>query len=463
MDHNKIKLATEFLELCQKVTQKTNLDKSEVYSLLENYKLKDSDKLSNTNIHPLYYYENWKKALGSKKNLYIHSWRNYWSGFENYNFLNESKFIKIYLSLDRDHLFEGVKQLFTYLDSENIVHTSKSTSIVRSDNVVIRLRENDYEGLIKISKYIENNKYIQAGANKINPFLPTVGSIGVMHDDGRTYNGELSNLIANYINTYAKTGNINFWHFVNYIKSEKKDDYLFLETFNNAFFEKSKYQQIVENATKENKSNESLNQTGKSLEEILELGILLAFEKYSKHQAIVAISAALKGDYNYFSRSTYDNQGNEISIRRYLSDNLSSEQLKSYILKNNAVQQNDSIDDLIRNYVDNVIYRHKGILFENALYATAVKHNDTKEWIMHRIASFGVSGNPKLFSNYNQTVAPNYNFRESVVNNISPKTTNEIVESILYSKGIDYSTKLGGEKNECCADIILNRVKGKKY
>lgn len=455
MDNNKIKNATEFLQICKNLSKKTYVDKNVVYSMLENYKIKDSDLKKNETIHPLHYYDDWYSSLGNKNHLKVYNWRNYWSGFDNNR--PQYGFTKIYLSLDGEHLCEGVKQLFSYLEQENISHTSKSTSHVRADNVIIRIGSEDNEALKKIYNFIKNNKYIQEGANQINPFLPNIGKIGVMIDDGRSYNMELATLIAKYVNQYTIDSNIDFSNFTKFVSEEKKYDSVFLETFNYAFFEKSKYQQLIENEEYVNRINIDI----KNPVDILEFAILLAFEKYGKEQAVCAIKSALEGNYDFFSRVGYDREGREVEVRESLIDNVSPQLLKGYILQNNLFSNEANLDNIIVNYVDSIIYKHKGKILEDALYATAIKMVDNKEFVERRIKHYAERGESSIFSRFNDSVRPNYNFRESVLQNISPSRVFSVVESILYNEGIKYTNKSQHNKVCDCSQIIIDKISSK--
>ena len=456
MGNSKIKDANDFLQMCKNLSKTTYVDKKVVYSMLENYKIKSSDLQKNETIHPLHYFEEWNNTLGYKNNLKVYRWKNYWTGFDNNR--PQYGFTKIYLSLDDEHLREGVKQLFSYLEKENISHTSKSTSHVRADNVIIRIGSEDNEGLKKIYNYVKNNKYIQEGANQINPFLPNIGIMGVMLDDGRSYNMELANLIAKYINQYAAHSTIDFSHFCKFVSQEKKSDPYFLDTFNCAFFEKNKYQQLIENEEYSNRINIDI----KSPLDILEFAVLLSFEKYGKDQAVCAITGALDGNYDFFSRVGYDKYGKEVNVRDSLSGGVSPELLKGYILQNNLFSNESNLDNIIINYVDSVIYKHKGKILEDALYATAIKMVDNKEFVEKRIKAYAERGESCIFSRFNDAVRPNYNFRDSVLQNISPSKVYSIVESILYDKGIKYDNKSQHGKVSECSDIIVGKISNKR-
>lgn len=165
MNHQQINLAVDFLKQCQKIAQKIKLTKASVYQLLKEFNITDYDISTNQDMYPLEYSSDWCDFFSKRNDILPYAWGNYWTGFDYGNINSEHKFIKIYLSLDRNHLFEGVKQLFDFIARENIMHTSKSTSIVRTDNVIIRLNTGDLAGLKKITQYIESNKYIQEGMN----------------------------------------------------------------------------------------------------------------------------------------------------------------------------------------------------------------------------------------------------------------------------------------------------------
>ena len=456
MDSVKIRNATEFLEMCNNLSKKTVVNKNVVYGLLEDYKIKTSDLAIKGNIHPLYYFEEWNNSLGSKNNLKVYHWRNYWTGFDNNP--PRTGYAKIYLSLDGEHLCEGVKQLFSYLERENISHTSKATSHVRADNIIIRIDSNDNEALKKIYNFINNNKYIQSGINQINPFLPNIGKIGVMVDDGRSYNSQIAELIAKYINTYAIDSKIDFSHFAKFVNQEKKNDVVFLQTFNQAFFEENKYKKLIENQEYNNKINIDI----KDPLDILEFAVLLSFEKYGKEQAVRAIKSALAGNYDSFSRVGYDRDGKEVKVRESLIGVVPPQLLKAYIVQNNLFSNESNIDNIITNYVDSVIYKHKGKILEDALYATAIKKFDDKAFVEKRINSYAAKGETCIFSRFNDSVRPNYNFRESVLQNISPKKVYSIIESILYNKGINYTNKSQHDKVSDCSDIILSRLSSKQ-
>jgi len=452
MNNDKIKSATEFLELCKRISEQTVVDKSVIYNLLENYKIKDSNLEKRLTIHPLHYFQEWNNSLGNKNNLKIYNWKNYWTGFDN----NAPKtgFIKIYLSLDDDHLCEGVKQLFSYLEQENISHTSKATSHARADNIIIRIDANDTESLKKIYNFVQNNSYIQSGMNQINPFIPNVGKLGVMTDDGRSYNSQLSQLIATYVNNYAVESNIDFSDFSKFVIQQKENDLVFLETFNQAFFEPNKYNNIIYNQVYTNRINIDI----RNPVELLEFGILLSFEKHGKEQAVGAIKSALSGNYDSFSRIGYDRNGREVKVRESLCNIVTPQLLEGYILQNNLFSNETNLDNIINNYVDSVIYKHKGKILEDALYATAIKQFDDKMFVQNRIKQYAEKGNGEIFSRYNHSIRQNYNFRESVLLNIAPSKVNSVVESILYNNGINYTNKSQNDKIDDCSNVIIDRI-----
>ena len=106
--------------------------------------------------------------------------------------------IKLYISLPEEYLVEGVNQIMDYLDKEGIVHQSKVASIVRADNVVMRIyKKEDAE---KVIQFINNNEFIKEHHQNVNPFCITTGVIGLAMDNYNSYNSTVSFLISKYIN-----------------------------------------------------------------------------------------------------------------------------------------------------------------------------------------------------------------------------------------------------------------------
>lgn len=374
MDQEKINSALQFLNLCQAIRKKrgNDLTQKEVYSLLENFRIKKSDLLSNKSMEPIFLFPEWFNHFKKASNVDVFSWRNYWTCFENGNVRGQD-YIKIYLSLDRDHLKEGVNQLISFLGKENIIHQSKSTSLIRTDNVIVRLRANDYDGLKKIYNFIKNNKYIREGQNLVNPFVPTVNNVGVMYDDGRSYNTDLSRAISSYINNFSKSDNISFSEFAKFIKNNFQNDPVFLNNFNQAFFEKGKYQYIVENDSlnKNHASETEKNHVEKM--QMLENAIIATLKKYGKSQVLGAIKKAVySGDYRSFTRLGYDSSGNIVELRRYLKENISADELKMDIMLSTGLDNSTALDYRIADYVNRVINKYSNNL--NDLYFNGKKY-----------------------------------------------------------------------------------------
>ena len=111
----------------------------------------------------------------------------------------EDEFIKLYIPIDKEHLYEGANILFDFIESQNITHLSKISQEIRSDNIVVRLTKNDFANAQKIIDFVNNNTYLKEGLNKTNPFTPTYKGIGLMQEKGISYNNEISLIISNYI------------------------------------------------------------------------------------------------------------------------------------------------------------------------------------------------------------------------------------------------------------------------
>lgn len=134
--------------------------------------------------------------------------------------------IKLYLSFPEEYLNEAVNQIMDFLDRERIVHQSKVASMIRADNVVIRIYQKD--DVEKVIQFINNNEFIKKGHQKVNPFCITTGVIGLAMDNYNSYNFMVSFLISKYINEKKEQNKLeeviyeDFLEFIEKFKINKK-------------------------------------------------------------------------------------------------------------------------------------------------------------------------------------------------------------------------------------------------
>lgn len=112
--------------------------------------------------------------------------------------------VKLYIPLKKDYVKEGANQIFDFISSTNIEHQSKIATIVRNDNVVVRV--NSLEDAKTIIDYVTSNEYIKSGMLQVNPFLPNCNGVGITMDNNFSFNNELSKAIASFIE-YLKANN----------------------------------------------------------------------------------------------------------------------------------------------------------------------------------------------------------------------------------------------------------------
>ena len=139
-----------------------------VYSQLIGFNVRQ-DQMPFKNIRDEYF-ENWiyryKNNIGIDVNYRNQS--NYFLWFISGQIKGNE--IKLYIPMDQVHIKEGANQLFDFISSTNIEHQSKIASIIRNDNVVLRV--NSLEDAKTIIDFVNSNHYIREGMIKVNPFLP---------------------------------------------------------------------------------------------------------------------------------------------------------------------------------------------------------------------------------------------------------------------------------------------------
>lgn len=144
-------------------------------------------------------FEGWVNKFKDNPNIntFVSEKWKYFCQFRNDNFTRESNLIKIYIPLDKEHIYEGANQLFDFISKENITHASKIGSQIRFDDIVIRV--NSVESANKIQQFVDNNKYIQEGMLQANPFAITRNNIAYGMDGGLSFNETLSEYISEYL------------------------------------------------------------------------------------------------------------------------------------------------------------------------------------------------------------------------------------------------------------------------
>lgn len=171
-----------------------SLNRNVVYNYLRNLGIGDNPQYAVNNS----FFGDWISRFKNKQNIRVFVSKD-WPYF--CQFVNKSvqyDCVKIYIPLKLDHIYEGANRIFDFLDKNNIAHSSKISSDIRTDDVVVRL--SSCEDAQKLQAFIDNDKYIQEGMLRVNPFCFNKNGVGYAFDGTLSYNSVLSTTIANYIN-----------------------------------------------------------------------------------------------------------------------------------------------------------------------------------------------------------------------------------------------------------------------
>ena len=187
-----------------------------VYSNLIRFNI-NNNQYPNQNVKDNYDY--WKGRYQNNSNIKVFEVEsNSFLWFSNGK-LNGNE-IKLYIPMDYNHVQEGASRLFDFISSTNMTHQSKIASIIRNDNVVVRVT--NLEDAKKVIDFVNSNYYIKEGMIKVNPFLPNCNGVGITMDNKFSFNSETSKLVSNFIE-YMKSINrmdlITVDNFNSYIKN----------------------------------------------------------------------------------------------------------------------------------------------------------------------------------------------------------------------------------------------------
>ena len=371
------------------------------------------------------FFDRWQKDFKGRK-TWTGVTSNFWYWFQFVNGTRgEKEFIKLYIPINMPHLYEGVKQLFDFIDREGIQHQSKVGQNMRIDNVIVRLKKGDVDSALKIIDFINNNRYLKTGLNKNNPFIPTIKGIGYMDEHGNSYNSDLSDLICAYLSDCYNKGKskASVEEFREYIKRYSYDKNL-VETFDIAYNgEKEK--------KKENKEKIKLNLDQK-------IGLLMdsikaTYNKYGYEQVEYAlISAITGGNYSYFT-----NGNTRLSLRKLLEENISKDEIGKII--------RCSLDELVpqkmisKNEIDNIKLYCRVVLMnkmtfnlDEACMVTLEKYG--RDQLFAAISLFVRSNNPDRFSRFYGQSKNNY---RDLIARIGNENIMSLIMQSLRAKGYD--------------------------
>ena len=215
-----------FLKLISEISKNgISIDSNLVYSnLISIYNKKEST---------IEYFDLWQKNFEKVGNMSVFvdlNWKHFCQ-FKSYGNKEFHDKIKVYIPMDREHIYYGVNQLFEFIAKNNISHLSKVSDITRFDDVVLRL--GDANSVSKIIDFINKNSYIKEGLISPNPFSPSHDGIAVTWDGSLSYNYAVSEWISDYINVLKinnKLEEVSYVGFYSFIK--EKYERVFLKGIN---------------------------------------------------------------------------------------------------------------------------------------------------------------------------------------------------------------------------------------
>ena len=200
-----------------------NLDN--VYIALCNYGFDEKETQVRTDsLFPL-----WIERYKDKPNLTVEQDPRQLNFLQFYNQkTDESKHLKLYVSLAPNAYYEGINLIFDFIEKNNMKTSSKVSDRFRSDEIVLRLEDN--EDVEKVISFINNNQFLVENARPTNPFLNREGIVGIGYDDTVSYNSTIAYFLVDYLKVTKTPGYDDFvkYFYTRYVnlfqnKSELKD------------------------------------------------------------------------------------------------------------------------------------------------------------------------------------------------------------------------------------------------
>ena len=337
------------------------------------------------------------------------------------------EFIKLYIPLDLEHLYDGVNEIIDYLVSNNVEFEAELSGKMRTDNFCIRLKVDEFEKANRLIDYISINSKTKDGLNENNPFLPSRKGVAIITDRGNSYNYDLSKYISTYIANCKlnRSEDVSLEEFRNYLR-----DFCYnmnvLDNFELAYEGHSKVN------TEEGIVSGTLNEAQKYM-----LFLDTLKETYRKHgasQAKLAISKALDEDsYDYFSRGDTKNR-----LRENLKNTVNSEDMLKLLtdrlqLFMDPEEISVSNEGIASQFCDILFSDELVMILDSACDATLEKYDRGQlEYALDKYLTTGASDGFARFANNDRSV----NYRR-MMRRIDNKTLLDIISKSLRIKGVD--------------------------
>lgn len=170
----------------------------------------------------------WEQHFQDVENIRFSSPDYHWpfSNFRNGK-LKKANQIKMYVSLDKEHIKLGVQKIFDFMAENNVEHISKvRENIISNDNVVIRVES--VEDAKKISQFINSNPYLIEGSQDINKLTYTDGIVAFTCDGEYSYNSFIETIVKEFLSTvpYEERSKLTGREFMVWYLNWYKETYL---------------------------------------------------------------------------------------------------------------------------------------------------------------------------------------------------------------------------------------------
>lgn len=223
----KKELINKFLmQLANKIASGAVLNYNLVYGWLAGYGYYSEGNMFPKNIADKF--PNWEEYFANTSNIDVDA--KTYSGFCMFSNSTVQKIseclaeIKLYIPVSAENIDETVKKLFDFLASENIKHSSKVRNTEGSDDIVIRLY--NQEDANRMISFCQSDECIKRSLTPVNPFTISDNGIGITWDAMLSYNGTVAFWVADYLdfcNNNNLLDSVGYEKFACYVEKKMKD------------------------------------------------------------------------------------------------------------------------------------------------------------------------------------------------------------------------------------------------
>lgn len=421
-------------------------DEHFVYLFISQYDVKETDKVdavSGKSCREFFSYWESKFKYSNHVRAFVPENRKYFFVFSKGHLTKGDDLIKLYIPLSYDNIKDSVTDIISYIEQLDVDHESKVSSNIRSDDFVVRVPFSAAESAFAIIDYIKNNPKLKSSIEKLNPFVPSYEGIGIMNENGSSYNSQIASVITSYI-YHLETQNNDFsWtldDFYNYAYNKLKTR-SFKDCLN-----------VIYDKPIEYVNHEKFDKYEKMT--LIYGAVLETIKKYGLAQGKAALKHAVcDNDFRYFTRGEKGHNNRDVLKIAFTPPERVMDTLVDVFNYSNSTE-----DEIVDIFFNNVVSINPLIMFQKICDVTYNKYGI--EHLFCALKSYLTDGTVNRFSRYE---FDNINDNQKNYRNALKELDYVYIRKILYDTLSREGFFLSDDSPESISQAYIKKIQSSSH